>query len=723
MKKTRMKKIICLLLAAAALLVCAPGTVLADPGENTDVKGKIVTGSRVNVRTGPGTGYPVLKSSSGSYIRLTDGHELEVGESVQSEDPDNPGYWYDVGFTFEGEKYRGYVYSVYVTVTPDEIEVVIHEDFEKVIEKLPESYKDPLRKLKTLHPTWQFKILFTGLDWNEVLENESVYGRSLVSTTIPAQRSTDPSCYDWLTDTYTPIEGAKWFQASRETIGYYMDPRNFLTEDSVFQFETLSYDKSTQTIEGVEKIISKNTFMKDAKISDGSTKLTYAETFMRAAALSNVSPYHLAARCIQEIGNKLGKATSGKTEGYEGYYNFYNIGANTGVMAGLKYAKTGGSLSAESKKMYLIPWNSQYKAIVGGAILIGNNYINKGQNTLYLERYDVEPTNGLYWHQYMVNVSAAYFEGRNIYSTYKALGLIESPLTFIIPVFENMPETPWELPVAEGSVNNRLKSLTVGSLPLTPTFSHDVNSYYIVTGSDAPSSVNISAVPVSETAKVSGDVGEKTLQPGLNTFTVTVTAENGSVHYYYIYVAPSADLIPPEPPAPPTTAPPSTPAPASSSADPTGTAPSSTAPATTAQTGSYSVSFPHSSWLITGLALGTTLDQLRAGLGLTGTATAQFTRPDGSEATSGTVTSDILVTLRVDGKRQLYRTLIYGDVDCDGQITAIDLLMVRRMLLGTWSPSAEAPKVAADPDRDGKISAVDLLMIRRQILGTYTIKQ
>ena len=35
-----------------------------------------------------------------------------------------------------------------------------------------------------------------------------------------------------------------------------MDPRNWLNEDYIFQFENLKYDSSTQTIDGVNKIIN-----------------------------------------------------------------------------------------------------------------------------------------------------------------------------------------------------------------------------------------------------------------------------------------------------------------------------------------------------------------------------------------------------------------------------------------------------------------------------------
>ena len=38
---------------------------------------------------------------------------------------------------------------------------------------------------------------------------------------------------------YSPKDGSTWFQANKETIAYYMDPRNFLNENSIFMFQNM----------------------------------------------------------------------------------------------------------------------------------------------------------------------------------------------------------------------------------------------------------------------------------------------------------------------------------------------------------------------------------------------------------------------------------------------------------------------------------------------------
>ena len=44
-------------------------------------------------------------------------------------------------------------------------------------------YGTLLESLKKAHPNWTFTILYTGLDWNQVLKNETTaaHGRNLVS--------------------------------------------------------------------------------------------------------------------------------------------------------------------------------------------------------------------------------------------------------------------------------------------------------------------------------------------------------------------------------------------------------------------------------------------------------------------------------------------------------------------------------------------------------------
>ena len=67
-------------------------------------------------------------------------------------------------------------------------------------------------------------------------------------------------------------------------------------------------------------------------------------------------------------------------------------------------------------------------------------YINEGQNTLYLQKFDVVKIEGLYKHQYMQNLLAPTSEANNMKSIYEYSNTVDSNLNFIIPLYENMPE-------------------------------------------------------------------------------------------------------------------------------------------------------------------------------------------------------------------------------------------------------------------------------------------
>ncbi|MBR6033696.1 MAG: hypothetical protein IKP28_03020 [Clostridia bacterium] len=51
------------------------------------------------------------------------------------------------------------------------------------IESFPESYRGYLQMLQEKHPNWVFSSLYTGLDYNEVIDNEYGNNRNLVPLT------------------------------------------------------------------------------------------------------------------------------------------------------------------------------------------------------------------------------------------------------------------------------------------------------------------------------------------------------------------------------------------------------------------------------------------------------------------------------------------------------------------------------------------------------------
>ncbi len=302
-------------------------------------------------------------------------------------------------------------------------------------ENLYPGYASLLQNLKSTHPNWTFTLFYTDLEWSDVLRNETIvdHSRSLVQGKTGEWLCTHIDCDG------KPHDGTSWFGASQTAVAYYLDPRNFLNENNIFQFETLSYIPSIHNEAGVEAIL-RGTFMSNKKICDYYGDSTYgdktfAQTIMYAAEQSKVSPYHLASRIRQEVGANGSGSCSGKVSGYVGYFNFYNIGAYAGtdaVINGLKYAKNAG-------------WDTPEKSIVGGANWIASGYISKGQDSLYLQKWDVDNRYyGLYSHQYQQNIQAPTSESGTIRNSYKTIfnnDLASTSFNFVIPMYKNMPRT------------------------------------------------------------------------------------------------------------------------------------------------------------------------------------------------------------------------------------------------------------------------------------------
>lgn len=297
--------------------------------------------------------------------------------------------------------------------------------------------------------------MYTNLDWNNVIQQESQFGKNLVPKTYSDNwKNTTPGQYNVEVD-------SGWVDSSEQAVKYAMDPRNFLNEVRIFQFETLSYNSSANNINSIEKILYGTEFYQnkvsylDNKGNMINTNETYSELILRGGQKSAVSTYHLASRIKQEVGPFLSHSSiSGKVSGYEGLYNFYNIGATSSaepmgaIKNGLQFAKDGKGANQATKNKYLIPWNNKEKAISGGGVFIGSSYIQVGQNTVYLQKFDVNDDRGsnLFSHQYMTNVLAPYQEAKSIYNGYQKNGILDLPISFIIPIYNNMPGLQSESP-------------------------------------------------------------------------------------------------------------------------------------------------------------------------------------------------------------------------------------------------------------------------------------
>lgn len=315
-----------------------------------------------------------------------------------------------------------------------------NDSFEESISDFPESYKPYLRELHEKYPDWVFEAFETGLEWDTVIDNE-VGTKNLVDHNASSEnlKSKESGHYNQSTDTYVQMDSG-FVVANRLAVEYFMDPRNFLNEEGIFQFEQLTFSDAV-TMEDVESVL-KGTFMAESKItyytSDGSKKTsskTYAQVIYEAGQEYNVNPCYLASKIRNEVGADGSASVSGTHSVYPGIYNFYNIGATDGTGAitrGLQWANEGTT--------YLRPWTTPAKAIKGGAAYIAEKYIDKGQFTGYLQKFNVNKATGsLYYHQYMTNLTGACSQGYTSYTAYAKTGSLYQTYVFSIPVYENMP--------------------------------------------------------------------------------------------------------------------------------------------------------------------------------------------------------------------------------------------------------------------------------------------
>lgn len=452
---------------------------------------------------------------------------------------------------------------------------------EEIHEAFPEGYWEGLDKLIEAHPNWRFIALNTGISWDEAFTNDAeMYPtRNLIEyITDESSAYYHPSSwfqvkeipfpdgsgniyvpFNFAANDYTVASAPDWIQASEEAIAYCMDPRNFLSEEQVFQFLDQTSGAPLEAVQTVFQSVKGSDFWiksgKEANIyyTDSNNKkvyLTYAEAVYRIAEILNVNPVILASRIVQEQGIGASPLISG-TQSFTlntdnstvingGYYNYFNIEATDGlggadydliIRNGLNEAYNGG-------------WNTRYKALYGGAEKFCNMYIKKGQVTYYLQKFQVDSSvYGLFWKQYMQAILTPQYEAKKTYNSYKETGALETENTFLIPVFSDMPEKACYFPTEDGNPNYKLGSIYVDGKKLSG-FKTDKLDYTLanVTQDKASVKLNIHAYAPTSSIKVGDTVGkgdlviDVPLQFGDNKIEIICTAENGSTRIYTISV-------------------------------------------------------------------------------------------------------------------------------------------------------------------------------------------
>lgn len=666
---------------------------------SADRKVIVITGDNVRFRSS--------SSTSSSIIReFNKGAELDL---LNQTGPTGNGCnkaWYQAKY---GNN-TGYICSEFAEIKEIKEEVINindYKDYSEYLKKVgfPDSYLPALIKLHNSHPNWNFKAVNTTIDFNEMLRLEyDGLGRgwSLIEDTgryIDGYKSTDSWSYNYLTDIFSNNfsgGGTNWYAPNKQTISYYLDTRNFLNDKQVFMFETLSYNKTYHTKEGIEAML-KNTFM-TGYANKEQTK-TYADAFMESAIEYNVSPYVLISRVIQEVGAKGSTIVSGTVPGFEGYYNFYNIKA-TGekdkiITNGLTYAKEKN-------------WSDQYSAIKGGASVIAADYISAGQDTLYLQKWDlILPNPGR--HQYMQNIEAPSSESIKTYNGYNGMGLVNSNFVFSIPVFKNMPDKT-TLP-STANPNNYLSSLSVNGSYL---FEKAVakTSFDLVLDASTKS-IDIAATKLNASARIEG-TGSVAIPNDKATIKITVTAGNGDKRVYAINITKKAvEQTKPSTPSNPS----------SSNTD-------NNQKVETQQPVVLDISeilrvlnIKNDGTYFYGYAINTDVSKIIKSITEKEKgATVTYTTKDNKVKNSGIVASGDKLKIKTNREEKTYTLIIYGDVNGDGKIAATDYVAIKNHIMDVKKLS-DFEKLCADVNRDGKVAATDYVAIKNHIMDVKKITQ
>lgn len=494
-------KRLCSIILAITVLLSA--LVIQGLNVFAEIEDGIITGENVRLRSEP-------SSESAAILKLNYNEKVTILEKVEGNEAEE-GHgttWYKIK---RDDGTEGFAYGFYVFIMP--------KPSDANFENFPESYREALKKLQAIYPKSTFIPDNLNITFEEAVSIQftTAQRKQVTASNGISWYSMHQGAYNWQNGTYINNNGG-WISASKSIIAYYLDPRNFLTHDTAFMFVQQSYNP-TQTAEMV-KIAVEGTFL---ELGYGEDPNAYINNIMSAAQSSGVSPLVLAATILVEQGPS-GKSSliSGTYPGYEGYYNFFNIGASgtteTAVItSGLKQAKDYG-------------WDTREKSILGGAQTYADGYINEGQDTFYYKNFNFVnkyPTH--IWHQYAQSIFDAYNNALRLKEGYSEIGNENITLTFRIPVFKDMPDTPVVKPVEDNKQNNfYLTQMNV--VNLSPTFDMFVQNYSLTVSEDTTVLIKL-----PEKAEIISQDAYQ-LVAGTNQCILTIKAETGYTNDYIIQV-------------------------------------------------------------------------------------------------------------------------------------------------------------------------------------------
>lgn len=489
----------------------------------------IINGTNVRMRDAATT-----SGSNVVYKFVEANQKVIVLEAVEGQEAEwgNGTTWYKIQ-TLDGV-YTGYIYGVYVTLiaptpppTEPEIPPVVTPSFEEQLATFPESYHSYLTALHEAHPQWIFVADNLTMSFDTAVMSQYNDVRKMVELSQGiAWRSMQKDQYYWDTDSWKILDGGRWVAASKEVIGFYMDPRNFLNDAYIYMFMQQGYNSSYQSEAGLSKIVN-GTFLANGYTPNANDAVdalyggSYIKVIMAAAEQSGVSPYVIAAKIITEQGSSGNSdLISGNYGSYSGYYNFFNFGASGGsygevVANGLKTAQNEG-------------WDSRADSIIGGAKKLADGYINANQDTYFYMDFNVKNPDK-YWHQYAGSAYDATVKASVLARAYA--GTFDgAPLVFSIPVYTSIPEAVATKPATGDNRYNNYYLTAIEAEGITPQFDMYTQNYSLSITKDT-----VVYIETPATASVISPL-EWQIIPGNNAVQIVVKSESGYTNTYLIDV-------------------------------------------------------------------------------------------------------------------------------------------------------------------------------------------
>ena len=640
-----------------------------------------VNANNVSARKGAGTSYAIQDTLSlGVNVRI-------ISTTTVNDSNCSTGKWHKI--QYYGNKIA-YMCSKYVTskssVTAN------NEEYAATLrnEGFPDSYIPYLTYLHNKYPTWVFKAKNTNSNFSTAVSSEE--GKNLMQTTNNNYRISTK-----------PAEGSSWYKVNTGVIAFYMDPRNWLTKERIFMFEKLDYsnefaDKYPDMIKSI---------FGTGKLADDK----YTVPMFNAGKTNKISPVHIASRIKQEVTANGSGSTSGgeftwKGKKYKGYYNFFNIGAYEVTIDGVKYSAVTRGLAYAAKLVRDTGslWNKIDVSIKEGSAFLANGYINKGQGTLYYQKFNVSPDAyySNYTHQYMTNVQAPATEGNSTYNSYKKSGILNEPIIFEIPVYKNMPNCT-SLPKS-GDTNNNLKSLEVEGYDISPEFDSDILTYetYIPYST---TEAKINAQSQSSFATISG-TGTVSLNNEDTDITIKVTSETGDEKNYIItikryndgYVGNNTNNNE-----------------NNNSNNNSSNNTNNNEVVITAVSLLNKINIKTNGSNITNFKYNTSVSKLVSSLVSVGATNVVVTDAKGTKVSNSTkIGTGFKLTFDTSSEKKTFTFIVQGDPSGDGIISILDLLKVQKHLKGSKKLTGVYLK-AADTSGDNSVTILDLLKIQKHL--------